>query len=87
MPTSTTWTGGVAVERPALPSFSTMTTVPESATAKLQPETPMPGGQIFGPQMPAGDGRQGGVLGAVGLAELFVEQAGPLRRPRSAWPA
>ena len=37
------------------------------------------GGQVLGPQVLAGDGRQGGVLGAVGLAQLFVEQLADFR--------
>ena len=32
------------------------------------------GGQIIGPQVLSGDGRQGGVFGGVRLAQLFVEQ-------------
>ena len=42
MPTTLTSSGGSVVTMRPLPSFSTTQTVPVSATATLQPVTPMP---------------------------------------------
>ena len=87
MPIRATWTGGVEVDRPALPSFSTTTIVPVSAMAKLTARDAHVGLEILLAEVSPGDVGQRAVLGGERLAELLGEQLAARRRPTGAWRA
>ena len=81
MPITAMCTRGTVVQRRPLPSFSTSTMEPVSATAKLQPDTPRSAAEEAGPQLLAGEG--GEVLGL--RVELAARRSASSCRMSRTW--